>query len=440
MPALSVPRPYDGYPSNVLSVFRRFQDLTGEWPWQLVEYFEPRYWSYQLAYRFYSLIKNELPRTSSVTLDDLVKYLFDKSAQHPMSKYRCVLSNKVIGQAIEWMSEKRQEFIRGFRYETRRRSVTCGHDSEPVENHASGSRKRSAGSAVGNEEARTPAAFAKKRLMVTFKFPPKPVGDCITVEGDESNQTAVHESIDQANGECSNMHSQTGLITPVGESGFAEESPFLDVTFKTFEEAQNAYRAYLKGEITTSGNIIRRSEDQIETTSRRHRHLVEKILHNEISKENAASEVAEAQQRVHHAEELHNAEVEALREARRCAISNPSAAESAQEIAELVQRERESGQQQEAQRAIVEAKQEALVEIMTVMKNTEAEAAVLSDRLIELGDAKETEEKNQRDLSILRRLIRLGPKLVDLLDELLGDQDIDEWSKEMVHDIGQFED
>ncbi|KAH6993206.1 hypothetical protein EDB82DRAFT_555371 [Fusarium venenatum] len=432
MPALSVPRPYDGYPSNVLSIFRRFHDLTGEWPWQLVEYFAPRYWSYQLAYRFYSLIKNELPRTSSVTLDDLVKYLFDKSAQHPMSKYRCVLSNKVIGQAIEWMSEKRQEFIRGFRHETRRRSATFGRDPEPVESHASGSRKRSAGSAVSNEEAQTPAAFAKKRLMVTFKFPPKPVGDCITVKGDESNQTVAHGSIDRADGGRSNMHSQTGLITPVGESGFAEESPFLDVT--------NAYRAYLKGEITTSGNVIRRSEDQIETTSRRHRDLVQKILRSGISKENAASEVAEAQQWVHHAEEIHNSVTEALREARHRAISNPSAAGSAQEIAELVQRERESGQHQEAQRAIVEAKQGVLVEIMTVLKNIEAEAAVLHDRLIELGEAKETEEKNERDLTILRRLIRLGPKLVDLLDELLGDQDIDEWSKEMVHDIGQFED
>ncbi|KAG8672346.1 hypothetical protein FPOAC2_05728 [Fusarium poae] len=439
MPALSVPSPYDGYPRNVLSVFHRFHVLTGEWPWQLVEYFEPRYWSYQLVYRFYSLIKNELPRTGSVTLDDLVKYLFDKSAQHPMSKYRCVLSNKVIGQAIDWMSEKRQELISGFRYETRRRSATCGRDSEPMQNHASDSRKRSAGSAASNEEAQTPAAFAKKRLMVTFKFPPKPIGDCITVEGDESDQTTDHGSIEQANGERSNVYLQTGLITPVGENGFAEESPFLDVTFKTFEEAQKAYTAYLKGEITTSGNVIRRSEDQIEATSRRHRDLVRKMLQDDARKDNAASEVAEAQQRMHHAEELHHTEAEALREARRRAISNPSAAGPAQEIAELAQRERESGQQRESQRAIVEAKQRVLVEIMTVLKNAEAEAEVLQNRVIELGEAKETEEKNQRDLTILRRLIRLGPKLVDLVDELLGDRDIDEWSKEIVHDMAQFE-
>jgi hypothetical protein len=66
--------------------------------------------------------------------------------------------------------------------------------------------------------------------MVTFKFPPKPIGDCITVEGDESDQTTDHGSIEQANGERSNVYLQTGLITPVGENGFAEESPFLDVT------------------------------------------------------------------------------------------------------------------------------------------------------------------------------------------------------------------
>ncbi|RGP67690.1 hypothetical protein FSPOR_5880 [Fusarium sporotrichioides] len=438
MPALSVPRPYDGYPSRVLSVFRRFHDLTGEWPWQLVEYFEPRFWSYQLVYRFYSLIKNELPRTSSVTLDDLVKYLFDKSAQHPMSTYRCVLSNKVIGQAVEWMSEKRQDLIRDFRYENRRRSATIVRDTGSVQ--ASSSRKRSAEGAMSNEETRAPTAFAQKRLMVTFKFPPKPVRDSITVEGDESDQIATYGSINQPHAGQSNVHSQTGLITPIGENGFAEESPFLDVTFKTFEEAQKAYTAYLKGEITTSGNVIRRSEDQIENTRRRHRNLVQKILQDTATKDDVASEVAEAQQRVHHAKELHSNEAEALREARRRAISNPSAAESAREIAELARREREAGQQQEAQRAVVEAKQGVLVQIMTVLKKTETEAAVLSDKLIELGEAKETEEKNQRDLTILRRLIRLGPKLVDLIDELLGDQDIDEWSREKVLDMGQFED
>jgi hypothetical protein len=128
MPVLSVPRPYGTYPRSVLSVFRRFHDLTGEWPWQLVEYFEPHYWSYKLAFGFYSLLKNELPRTGGVTLDGLVRYLFEKSAQHPISKYRCVLSNKVIGQAAEWMAEKRQDSIRGLRSDSRRRSATCGRD------------------------------------------------------------------------------------------------------------------------------------------------------------------------------------------------------------------------------------------------------------------------------------------------------------------------
>ncbi|CZS81313.1 unnamed protein product [Fusarium graminearum] len=432
MPVLSVPRPYDGYPPNVLSVFRRFHDLTEEWPWQLVEHFEPHYWSYKLAYRFYSLIKNELSRTSSVTLDDLVKYLFDKSAQHPMSKYRCVLSNKIIGQAVEWLGEKRQDVIRGFRYETRRQSATSDRDLESARNEASGSRKRSAGGAASGNEAQVPAAFAKKRLMVTFKFQPKPVGDCITVQGDESDQIAARVSADQSNGGRSNVHPPTGLITPIGENGCAEDSPFLDVT--------KAYTAYLKGEITTSGNIIRRSEEQIETTSRRHRDLVQKILRDTAAKDNAASEVTEAQQQMLIAKEVHDAEAEALREARRSAIENPSDTGSAQAIAGLAHRERESGQHQEAQRAIVEVKQRILVDIMTMLKKTEAEAAVLSDRLCELGDAKETEEKNERDLTILRRLIRLGPKLVDLVDELLGDQDIDDWSREKAHEMGQFED
>lgn len=66
--------------------------------------------------------------------------------------------------------------------------------------------------------------------MVTFKFQPKPVGDCITVQGDESDQIAARVSADQSNGGRSNVHPPTGLITPIGENGCAEDSPFLDVT------------------------------------------------------------------------------------------------------------------------------------------------------------------------------------------------------------------
>jgi hypothetical protein len=306
---------------------------------------------------------------------------------------------------------------------------------------------------VSNEEARVPAALAKKRLMVTFNFQPKPVGDSIVVEGDESDQPAGANPL-QANGGRSNV--QTGLITPVGESGHAEESPFLDVTvsamrlayknviadwpqFKTLEEAQQAYCAYLKGEITTSGNVIRRSEDEIEATRRRHSHLIQKLLQDDAAKDNAASEVTEAQQSVHHAQILHATDTEALREAHRRA-SDPSTAVSAQEMADLTRRKRESGERQKAELAAVEAKQKLLDEIFTRLKLTEDDAAVLTNRLIELGDAKEKEEKTQLDLIILRRLNRLGPKLIDLLRELLGDEDIDEWTKEKLREIGHNED
>ena len=111
MPSLSVPSPYNEYPKPTIAAFRRFHELTNEWPWELVECFEPNRWNQTLVERFYRLIKNDLPRTST-TLNDLVNYLFDRSAEHPMQKYRCVLSNKTIKQATDWLAGQGQSSFR----------------------------------------------------------------------------------------------------------------------------------------------------------------------------------------------------------------------------------------------------------------------------------------------------------------------------------------
>jgi hypothetical protein len=111
MPSLSVPSPYNEYPKSTVATFRRFHELTNEWPWEIVEYFEPHLWSKPLTQLFYQLIKNDLPRTST-TLNDLVNYLFDRSAEHPMQKYRCILSIKTIKQASDWLAGQSQGSFR----------------------------------------------------------------------------------------------------------------------------------------------------------------------------------------------------------------------------------------------------------------------------------------------------------------------------------------
>ena len=67
--------------------------------------------------------------------------------------------------------------------------------------------------------------MAKKRLMVQINLQRKPASESITVVGDEADQVATQgfASIGQP-ASHSNFH--TGLQTPVGDSGRAEESPF----------------------------------------------------------------------------------------------------------------------------------------------------------------------------------------------------------------------
>jgi hypothetical protein len=73
--------------------------------------------------------------------------------------------------------------------------------------------------------------MAKKRLMVHINLQRKPTAGSITVEGDEADQIATQgfASIGQPSTSHSNIshpNIHTGLQTPVGESGCAQESPF----------------------------------------------------------------------------------------------------------------------------------------------------------------------------------------------------------------------
>ncbi|KAH7174349.1 uncharacterized protein B0J16DRAFT_388166 [Fusarium flagelliforme] len=448
---LSVPSPYNEYPKSTVATFRRFHELTNEWPWELVEYFEPHRWSKTLTQLFYQLIKNDLPRTST-TLNDLVNYLFDRSAEHPMQKYRCILSNKTIKQASDWLAGQRQG---SFRFRAQRlarrggalpsltrsslanrarisasRSLTpeaiqASDGSEAVPN------EKASSSATGKNAPNKNAPMAKKRLMVHINLQHKPASESITVVGDEADQIATQgfASIGQP---CSDIH--TGLQTPVGDSGRAEESPFDGVSFRSLEEAQEAHDLYLKGQLTSAGIIIRRTKDEIESTRLRHREHVQQILNETAAKDQIEADVAEAQKKVRRKEAEYAVNVKALRQARLYAAENPDgnkAAASAAEKARIALQELDAGNLN------INAEKKRLADKVAEIKMTEAQAAALSDVLIQLEEKKESQEKDERDISVLRRLVAMGPKLVDFIEELLGGRDIEEWSKEKLQEAKQ---
>jgi len=85
------------------------------------------------------------------------------------------------------------------------------------------SNEQASSSATGKNAPNKNAPMAKKRLMVHINLQRKPASESITVVGDEADQIATQgfASIGQPS---SNIH--TGLQTPVGESGRAQESPF----------------------------------------------------------------------------------------------------------------------------------------------------------------------------------------------------------------------
>lgn len=102
-----IPAPYDATPKFTQLLFRRFHQSIGEWPWELVEAFEPNHWGQNLLMDFTRLLKVDLPSTPGVGLQDVLTFMFDKSAFHPNSRYRCVLSMLVVAQAARWLEDKR---------------------------------------------------------------------------------------------------------------------------------------------------------------------------------------------------------------------------------------------------------------------------------------------------------------------------------------------
>ncbi|KAM0340358.1 hypothetical protein ACHAPU_010494 [Fusarium lateritium] len=188
---LPIPAPYDAYTGNIRLLFRRFHKSFGKWPWELVHYFEPSSWSAMLVIGFTKLLKIDLPNTPDVDMKEVLNYLFEQSAFHRFPKYRNVLSNKVIIQAIEWLQDKRDKSLQAqhlTRSSARQRKRTY-EIMKLKDGQKEGHSSHDNNGPVVSEHV------AKKRLMLCCKFKSikaknqfKTVGNCITVEGDESDK------------------------------------------------------------------------------------------------------------------------------------------------------------------------------------------------------------------------------------------------------------
>ncbi|CAJ0542557.1 Ff.00g001380.m01.CDS01 [Fusarium sp. VM40] len=466
-----IPAPYDATPKPTQLLFRRFHQSIGEWPWELVEAFEPNHWGQNLLSDFTRLLKVDLPSTPGVGLQDVLTFMFDQSAFHPISQYKCTLSRSVVAQATKWLQDKRmagEEPPQSKNPESEEfRSLPVKIEPEDDSNaevsrritrsQTAYQRKRTheiinlsddeEGAKNGNEVQVTSSThIAKKRLMMYFSFKSpkgqeqlKVVGDCISVQGDESDKPAGELPGQQSQTSISNNDELAHIESSasVRDNPSVGESPFVDVTFKSFEDAQAAYSAYLKEQVDKSQATIHRSRGDIDTARQQRKELLESHHMNNAAKEKAVSDASSAQKALQRATALCAAEDEVLEQVRRISANHPSVIsdDALLGIVSSNSRNSEAQLQKQAAAANLDAKKKCLADICNKLQLAEAQAAPLLSKIYDLCETEELEKKNQRTLTILNRLIQMGPKLVDFLEEVLGDKDIDEWTEDKLRQV-----
>ncbi|KAM0241388.1 hypothetical protein ACHAP5_007664 [Fusarium lateritium] len=445
-----IPAPYDAAPKFTKLLFRRFHQSIGEWPWELVEAFEPNHWGQNLLMVFTRLLKVDLPRTPGVELQDVLTFMFDKSEFHPNSRYRCTLSMLVVAQAAKWLEDKRvaEKEPSSVDLELEAvRSVPAKIEPEDDNNTAVGrpvtrsqsayQRKRTYEiiNLCDDEEeaksgAKVKAHIAKKRLMMYFSFKSQRGQDQLKVVPDQQSQSSVPDNNQLA-------HSDSSF--PAHDNPPSRGSQFLDVTYKSLEDAQAAYAAFTKDQMDKSNAIIHRSRTDIEASRQQHEELLESARVNNVAKEKAISDASEAQKALQRANALCAAEDEVLKQVRSISAKYPSviSGDALLGIVTSNSHNSEAQLQKQAAAADLEAKKKCLADICNKLQMAEAQAEPLLNKIYDLCKSEESEKKNQRTLTILNCLIRMGPKLVDFLEEVLGDADINEWTEEKLRQVEQ---
>jgi hypothetical protein len=102
-----VPAPYNQHAKRTNELFTVFYEEIGKWPWEVIS-FGPRTWGQNLVQGFLRLLSVDLPNTEGVRLEELIDWLHDNSAEHPMPRYKYQLSKMLLAKATKWLADKRE--------------------------------------------------------------------------------------------------------------------------------------------------------------------------------------------------------------------------------------------------------------------------------------------------------------------------------------------
>ncbi|KAI7759791.1 hypothetical protein LZL87_009114 [Fusarium oxysporum] len=456
-----VPAPQNEHAKRTNELFAIFYEELGKWPWEVIS-FGPRKWGQKLVSDFTRLLSVDLPQTDGVTLEELIDYLHDHSAEHTMPQYRYQLSMRLIAKATKWLADKRElpsaqphdsdsgsdsdgsilnEPQNVTRNKARARALHTATRTAPIRT----ARKRPIGynercyfqlhnvdgpeddgaEDVGNQEIQEEVELepveppAKKRLMVFFNFSPentqelsKLMGDYITGPGDNPRNGS-------GNGEAS-RHSIPQRNAP-GAGG----KRLLDTPNQSLNEVQLAYADHLKREIAKLEEDISRTEANISNSSRRRVGYLETVRSSADVLEKATKEATEALQVVQHARARCEADAQVVEELRRMSTDNPGIL-----TAEIVQNiEQNTPAQKEKREAELNLrnKEKRLNDLKTKIQMAEANADPLNSKISELSDVLHAKKNARRSLVAIHRLVAMGGKE---MKETLGEKGLEEWAKE----------
>ncbi|ENH75491.1 hypothetical protein FOC1_g10005464 [Fusarium oxysporum f. sp. cubense race 1] len=428
-----VPAPENEHAKRTNELFTVFYEELGKWPWEVIS-FGPRRWGQKLVSGFTRLLSVDLPKTDGVTLEQLIDFLHDHSADHTMPQYRYQLSMKLIAKATKWLADKR-ELPSAQPHDSDSDSDSDGSILNEPQNvthnkararalHTDTRTAHDGAEDGGNEEIQEEVELepaeppAKKRLMVFFNFSPektqelsKLMGDYITGPGNLRNGSGNVEA---------SRHS-----IPQRNALGAGEKRLLDTPNQSLNEVQLAYAEHLKREIAKLEEDISRTEASISNSSRRRVGYLETVRSSAEALEQATKEATKASQVVQHARARCEADAQVVEELRRMSSDNPGIL-----TAEIVQNiEKNTPAQKEKREAELNLrnKEKRLNDLRTKIQMSEANVDPLNSKISELSDVLHAKKNARRSLVAIHRLVAMGGKE---LKETLGEKGLEEWAKE----------
>ncbi|KAF5705114.1 hypothetical protein FGLOB1_8145 [Fusarium globosum] len=438
-----VPAPQsEQHPKRTNELFAIFYEEIGKWPWEVID-FGPRKWGQNLVSDFTRLLSVDLPKTDNVSLKELIDYLHDNSANHPMVQYQYQLNKMLVAKATKWLAEKRElvddpdsdadsdgsilnEPQNVTRHRRQARALRAATRSAPIRtarkrpinysdrhhfqlhnvDDSEGDDDGDGGNDETQEDVELESAepAAKRRLMVFFNFSPENIQELSKVMGPSGGNDKGDAS----------RHS-------IAQRNAAGENRPLD----TPNEVRHAYADHLKREITKVDEDITRTEANINNSSRRRLGYLETVRHSAEALEKAKKEATEASQVVQHARALCEADAQVVEELRRISSDNPRilTEENFQHFKDNTpaQKERRDAE------STLRAKEKRLNDVKTKLQIAEANVDPLNSKIEKLFDVLNVKQNVRRSLVAMHRLVGMGG---DEMEELLGENGLEEWLRE----------